>query len=117
MSLLSDFEKTYAELDGEGIDQFWIDYSKHLEKQLTWRSVEDEMPEKEQAVLGIFDIGNGLCCEPFKFSSDVDDELNKGIGVPLGTEWALWMNTSGFLSDEVTHWLPIPKLDKEDVCV
>ena len=46
MSLLTEYEESYVETRGQGIDQFWIDYAHSLVTLLTWRNIEEELPEE-----------------------------------------------------------------------
>jgi hypothetical protein len=65
---------------------------------MEWIKVEDELPEEGQKVIYFFEyVGIHIG----KFMKDKDN-----IGCPYGNTF---YGKSGFLTDDVTHWMPLPE--------
>ena len=101
---MNDLQKQFEE---EAIQKFnnsevcSMSYVEWLESQLTWRKVEDGLPDYGVEVL--------ICCE-------AENESNytsmKGTTGSLGTKAWITPLDDYYKEDEikVTHWLPIPEL-------
>lgn len=65
-----------------------------------WIRVEDRLPEESQLVLYYFEpVGIHVG----RYNKEVDDE---------GYEYNVFHGRSGFLTDDVTHWMPFPDAPK-----
>lgn len=69
----------------------------------SWISVEDRLPEDGQQVLTFFEI-TGVEIAKYQNLKGTKDEI-------FGHN--CFYNGKGYLTDDVTHWMPLPKPPKE----
>ena len=65
---------------------------------MDWIKIEDKIPDEGQKVIYYFEH-TGISIG--KFTKDKDN-----IGFPFGN---IFYGKSGFLTDDVTHWMPLPE--------
>ena len=67
---------------------------------MDWIKIEDQVPEDGQLVLTYFEVlNNKIEISTYKNLVGTDREI-------FGHN--LFYNKSGFLTDDVTHWMPLP---------
>jgi len=71
---------------------------------MDWINIEDQVPEDGQLVLTYFDIlDNKIEISRYKNLLGTEDEI-------FGHN--MFHNRSGWLTDDVTHWMPLPEPPK-----
>jgi len=70
---------------------------------MEWISVSDKLPEEGQRVIYFFEH-TGISIGKYKKTIIKDDETGE-IWDMMDTFYGL----DGFLSDDVTHWMPLPE--------
>jgi len=101
---MNDLHKRFEEETGNqvydtpiGVLKHNYDYVKWLENQLIWRSVEDGLPEKQ---------GDFFVRTPNSFPKNIPYQVAE-----FYDDNNTFYNEYDSPLEDVTHWLPIPKLD------
>lgn len=74
---------------------------------MNWIKIEDELPVEGEKVLTYFDfVGVEIA-----FYQNVSEEIEVIDGKEYKGIWGqnMFYNKSGYLTDDVTHWMPLPK--------
>lgn len=71
---------------------------------MNWIKIEDQLPKDGDRVITYFEL-TGIEISTYKNLAGTEDEV-------FGHN--LFFNKSGFLTDDVTHWMPLPKIPKDE---
>ncbi len=71
---------------------------------MKWIKIEDAQPRDGDIVITCFEV-TGIETARYKNLKGTEDEI-------FG--WNCFTNKSGFLTDDVTHWMPLPEIPKEE---
>lgn len=71
---------------------------------MKWINIYEQAPDDDQEVLGYFDVFDNIEVYKYKNVSGEDDGI-------FGTH--CFYNKSGFLTDDIVWWMPLPEKPKE----